>query len=380
MTNRYDAAVVGAGVIGLAHAYHLAMRGLRVLVLERHARAQGASVRNFGMLWPIGQPAGDLYRLARRSIDIWRDVLTASGIWHAAEGSLHVAYHDDEAQVLREFAEQAALEQRGCEMLSSTQVLARFPAVVAKGLRGGLFSPTEVTIDPRLTIAALPDWLARAHNVEFAFNTHVIGYEKPRITTLQGEFRADRLLVCTGADFREIAPDAFASCGFIACKLQMMRSQTFGNDFRLGALLAAGLTLRHYKAFARCPSLPALEKRLFAEYPEHTRLGIHVMASQNGAGEIAIGDSHEYGDAIDPFDKPAIDALILDYLRSFVNIPDLRIASRWHGIYVKHPTEPFVVARPRAGLTAIAGVGGMGMTLSFGLAERVVTEELGERT
>jgi glycine/D-amino acid oxidase-like deaminating enzyme len=94
--------------------------------------------------------------------------------------------------------------------------------------------------------------------------------------------------------------------------------------------------------------------------------------SQNGRGEVIVGDSHEYGDANEPFDKPQIDDLILAYQRTFVTIPDLRITARWHGIYVKHPTEGFLVASPKDGMTVVAGVGGAGMTLSFGLAEHVL--------
>ncbi len=55
--HQYDDAIVGAGILGLAHAYHLSRLGRRVIVLERDVRAVGASVRNFGMLWPVGQPA-----------------------------------------------------------------------------------------------------------------------------------------------------------------------------------------------------------------------------------------------------------------------------------------------------------------------------------
>lgn len=60
---RWDEAIVGGGVIGLAHAYHLAMRGRRVIVFERSPQATGASIRNFGMIWPIGQPAGGKFAL-----------------------------------------------------------------------------------------------------------------------------------------------------------------------------------------------------------------------------------------------------------------------------------------------------------------------------
>jgi glycine/D-amino acid oxidase-like deaminating enzyme len=50
MNQKCDDVVVGAGILGLAHAYHLAKRGRRVVVVERSPKAMGASVRNFGML------------------------------------------------------------------------------------------------------------------------------------------------------------------------------------------------------------------------------------------------------------------------------------------------------------------------------------------
>ncbi len=137
-------------------------------------------------------------------------------------------------------------------------------------------------------------------------------------------------------------------------------------------MLAGGLTLRHYKNFQSCPTLAAVKERVARQNPEFDHYGVHVMASQNGQGELVLGDSHEYDADIEPFDKPEIDALILDYLRTFLNVPELQIAARWHGIYVKHPRDAYFVAQPAPGVTAVTGVGGAGMTLSFGLAEHVL--------
>jgi FAD dependent oxidoreductase TIGR03364/phosphonatase-like hydrolase len=373
----YDAAVVGAGILGLAHAWSLAKRGLRVLVLERHARAQGASVRNFGMIWPIGQPSGPLYDLARRSRELWLEVLRASNLWHAQAGSLHLAYHDDEAEVLREFTAEAARVGRPGELWTARQIGARFPAVCQQNLRAGLWSADEVTVDPRQVLAALPRWLQERHGVDVVYGAAVLGCDGQRLLTTQGEWSTRRLVICTGADFRELAPAAFADSGLVPCKLQMMRSQPYGPRFRVGTMLAAGLTLRHYPTFANCPTLPALVRRLDAVLPEYGRFGIHVLIAQNEQGELVLGDSHEYGDAIEPFDKAEIDDLVLAYLRTFVTIPDLQIAARWHGVYVKHPTKPYVAVEPWPNALAVTGVGGAGMTLSFGLAEKLTADWLG---
>jgi glycine/D-amino acid oxidase-like deaminating enzyme len=58
----YDLAVVGGGVIGLAHAYWAARAGKHVAVVERDRRANGASIRNFGFITVTGQERGDNWR------------------------------------------------------------------------------------------------------------------------------------------------------------------------------------------------------------------------------------------------------------------------------------------------------------------------------
>jgi D-hydroxyproline dehydrogenase subunit beta len=374
MTPQYDVAVVGAGIVGLAHAYHLARAGQRVVVFERSARAQGASIRNFGMLWPIGQPAGERYRTARRSLEIWTEVLRAAGLWHLQTGSLHLGYHDDEAAVLREFVAGPGGGEMGCSLLSPAEIRKRCPAVRPDNLRMGMWSPAETCVDPREVVAGLPGWLSAAHNVHFEFGTVVRGYDRPRLHTSAGEYQADRVFVCSGDDFQTLYPRAFVGSGLTRCKLQMMRTTPQAGGWRLGPMLAAGLTLRHYTAFASCATLPALIRRFDAEMPEYHHFGIHVLVSQNGRGELVLGDSHEYGDKVEPFDKQEIDDLVLKYLATFLQLPELRIASRWHGIYGKHPTEPWFIARPAEGVTVVTGLGGAGMTLSFGLAEKMVGE------
>ena len=87
-----------------------------------------------------------------------------------------------------------------------------------------------------------------------------------------------------------------------------------------------------------------------------------------------IGDSHEYGLNPEPFDKAQINNYILDYLKTFVKVPTLEIAEIWHGVYAKLPGKTeFIIAHPESGVTVVNALSGAGMTLSFGLAEEVIT-------
>lgn len=363
--------MIGGGILGLAHACLAARRGHSVTLFERNSAATGASIRNFGMIWPIGQPAGEMHQIALRSREIWLDVLRASRLPYRATGSLHVAYHEDEADVLREFAEIAPRAGYDCEWLSAPDVLNRSTAVQQRGLIGGIWSGKELTVDPRLAVSRLPEYL-REIGVAIHFGTAVTRVELPAIETATGSHQADVAIVCAGDDFETLFPAAFQTSGLTRCKLQMMRTAPQTGSWDLGPALAAGLTLRFYKAFQICSTLPKLRERILQEKPEYERYLIHVLVSQTADGAITLGDSHEYGPCVDIFDKPEIDDLILREAKTFLQLPDFHIAQRWHGVYSTHPKKSFFEAEPAPGIRIVTGVGGSGMTLSFGLAERTL--------
>ncbi len=364
--------MIGGGIVGLAFAWTAARSGKSVVLFERDRKAQGASVRNFGMVWPIGQSSGAPHDRALRSRELWSDLASQAAISLDTVGSLHLAYQPDERAVLEEFADRAPDLGFDCNLLTAEETLRRSPSVRREGLLAALWSPTEACVDPRQVIATMPHWLAETHGVQLRYGSIVNAIDLPHVRTTDGEtWDVEQAIICGGADFKTLFPESFDGSGIRLCKLQMMRTGPQPGGWRLGPMIAGGLTLGHYTAFQVCPSLPALKQRFAATMPEFIRHGIHVMASQNALGEVVIGDSHEYDDAIEPFDKPAIDSLILGYLENMIMFPEPTIAARWHGIYAKHPDRLIFTAEPQPGVKIVTAPGGAGMTLSFGFAEEL---------
>lgn len=373
-----SAIVIGAGIVGLASARALAQKGFTVKVFDCHPQAVGASVRNFGMLWPIGQPPGTLYNRAIRSRDIWKTIALDTGIWYQESGSLHLAYNKEEWQVLQELETIFKKEKRNVVLLDKNKIAEKYEQVNPDNLLGGLYSADEMLIDPREAIAALPDYLEEKYGVEFYWNK-CVSYISDQTVYIgnEVEYEADIIFVCSGADFETLYPEEFSKLPITKCKLQMLRTVPMPERYRIKTAICGGLSLLHYSSFKAAPSLPVLQKKMAEEMKAYLDLGIHVMAAQNGKGEITIGDSHEYGLHLDPFDRASTNKLILDYLKTFLKINGNAIAETWHGIYPKltnGDTEIFF--SPDTGVYILNGVGGAGMTLSFGLAEEMVEQVL----
>jgi len=370
--SKKTAIIIGAGIVGLATSRALAIKGYTVTIYERNLKASGASVRNFGMIWPIGQPAGKLYERAIKSRDCWKEIGDSSKLWYDPVGSLHLAYHNDEWQVLQELFEIFIKEGRDVQILNKKEVSEKSTIANEKNCLGGLYSSEEIIVDPREAISMLPLYFQEKFNIRCIWGKTVTAVRNRQITIGSEIVQADLVFICSGSDFETLYPDDFATFPLTKCKLQMMRLIEEGSP-RVGPALCGGLSLIHYASFKAAPSLNKLRIRYENEMSDFLNLGIHVMVSQNQSGQLTVGDSHEYGLAPDPFDRKYINDMILKYLQEFTSLNCPEIIESWNGVYGKltnSHTELFY--SPEPGVFIINAVGGAGMTLSFGLAEELI--------
>lgn len=371
---KFDVVIVGAGIAGLSLAWHLHRAGQSVCVLERSVRAEGASVRNFGMVWPVGQPNAEIEALALRSRELWQIAAAEAGFWHRASGSLHLAYEDEEMAVLREFAADSA-DRLPRTLLSPEQAHARCPAIRRDGLKGALLSETEHAVDPREVVHRLASSLASA-GVTIRFGATVTRIRSGQVTLAGGEtVRGSAVVICAGpALFEHLGVQAQAT-GIDLCHLQMLRLTPKPKRQEIGIHLCAGLTLDHYKNFRDCPSLPSVRKLHAQKWPDQVAHGIHILVAEHGDGSLTVGDSHTYGRAHPVYGEQAVDELILTAMDEFLPRENYTVHQRWIGTYPTHPTLPFWQSQVDDGVWAL-NLFGTGMTLSFGVTERLKSEIL----
>jgi D-hydroxyproline dehydrogenase subunit beta len=357
----FDVAIVGGGIAGLSFANAAAKSGHSVIIFEKDSQAFGASTRNFGLIWPIGQPAGPRFELAVKSRELWLQLSREAGFWINQNGSLFVASAEDEMQVLNEYHNQFGMKTK---ILSPSEVSVVSGQIHTEMIEGALFSPGEMTVNPPDAIRAITNYLKSLKNVTMKTGEMVLEAGNGIIRTSTGSWKADRIIICSGSVTHALYSDVLKQSGMTACKLQMMKFKSLENAFTIGPTICGGLTLQHYESFKDCPSIDQLKKRIRTDLPEYVKYGVHVLVAQNNHGEFIIGDSHEYGDETDPFDNAEINNLIISYLEKYFPVHKLTLTKSWHGIYLKNPVHTEFVHQADPNTFLITGFGGGGMTLA----------------
>jgi len=367
LNQTFDLAVVGAGVVGLAHALAAARLGKRVVVIDRDAQANGASVRNFGFVTVTGQARGEVWRLARRSAQVWNEIAGPAGITVLQRGLTLVARRPEARAVLEAFLETEMAE--GCAWREAADLGDRLPR--QDQVLGALTSTVDLRVESRTAIPRLAAWLEAARDVTFLRGAAVRNVQPGRLETSAGLVQAEAIVVCPGDDLVTLFPDHFARAGVTRCKLQMLRLADPG--WRLPAPVMSDLGIVRYLGYADLPQAAPLLARLRAEQARHLEHGVHLIVTQSADGSLVVGDSHHYAATPDPFARDDVDALILDEFAQVFGQAPPPVLERWTGTYASAAGHS-LVETPMPGVRLVTVTSGTGASTAFGLAESVIAD------
>jgi len=373
MMQSYDVAVIGAGIIGLAHAYAAAKLGKSVVVIERDTRANGASIRNFGFITVTGQERGESWRLARATRDVWAEIAPQAGIVLEQNGLILTLRRPEAVAVVEAFL--ATEMGEGCACLAKAAFRDRYPEIAAPDALGALVSPHEVRVESRTALPKLAAWLAGAHGVTFMTETAVYAVAPPRIETSRGAVHAETAIVCPGEDFVSLFADRIAAYQPRKCRLSMLRLASPG--FALPAPVMSDLSLVRYAGYAALPQAEALRQRLAVEQAAHLANGVHLIVVQSADGSLVVGDSHHYGDLPPPFAPAEAEACILDEFARATGIAPPPVTERWVGTYPVAEGRNFFIDAPSDDVRLVMVTSGTGASTGFAIAARTIADLFG---
>ncbi|MDQ2067760.1 TIGR03364 family FAD-dependent oxidoreductase [Xinfangfangia sp. CPCC 101601] len=378
MLKFYDLVVVGAGILGLGTALAGVRAGKSVCVIERDARANGASVRNFGFVTVAGQMAGPHWRRARRSRDVWAEVAPQAGIAILQEGQMLPAYREEAATLLHDYL---ALPEMGaeCRLLTREEALSRIPNLRIDGLRDVLLSAPDLRVESREALPKLAAWLEKSQGVDFRFGTAVLEVTARGVVTSAGEISAGAVVVCPGDDFATLYPEISREAALQKCTLQMLRVAADGMP-KLQSAVMSDHSLARYDGFRALPRAESLIARLEREAPAHRAAGVHLIVVQSADGSLVVGDSHVYGPAVEPFATADFDDLIMGLFDEVIDQPNRRIIGHWTGSYASASDRRVLMARPEPHVRVAMITGGTGASTSFAFGEEIIADLFGTST
>lgn len=373
MRTGYDLAVVGAGILGLAHALAATRRGKRVVVIDRDAQANGASIRNFGFITVTGQQAGACWARAMRTRDIWAEVAPKAGIDILQRGLTVLAERPEALAVLEAFRKTDM--GADCRLMTRAELATDLP--VTDSVAAGLRSPHELRVESRTAIPRLAAWLEGEMGVDFLWQRRVTGIGLPRIETSAGTVMAEAVVVCPGDEFTGLHADRIAAMGFTRCLLHMLRVAP-ATAVTLPTPVMSDLGLARYLGYAELPEAAALAARLDADKAEARAEGIHLIAVQSADGSLVVGDSHRYAATPHPFAGAHVDDLILDELDAVLHLPGRRVTERWTGTYASASDRLAWIDHVSDAEKLVIVTSGTGASTGFAIAEETINSLYGK--
>jgi glycine oxidase len=214
-STRYDAVVIGAGLIGLTCAWRARKRGMSVLVVDRES-SPGACTSNVaaGMLAPVTEAdfgeegplrANMLARERWPAFAAELEEVTGLPTGYRDSGALVVAADRDDAEALRRLHDLHASLGLASEWLTPSRCRTLEPGLSPR-IAGGILAPQDGSADPRATVRALA---VAAGELELGVEVESIEHDGAAVTGVRtgtGTIPCDRVVVAAGPWSASLAP------------------------------------------------------------------------------------------------------------------------------------------------------------------------------
>lgn len=376
MNKKYDLIVIGGGALGTFHAYHALQNGYSVALFEKDKEPVSATVRNFGQVVPSGMDT-KWQEYGRESLAIYNEVQNKFDISVRNNGSVYLASNDEEVQLIEELSVINKNNGYQSHLLTKEECLNDYPGLRSDYVKAGLFFPQEVTVEPRIMINRLREYLITEKGLDFYGNTKILGCNKigdvVEIQTANHDvFKAGKVIICCGSEFKTLYPELFAGSDLEVTKLQMMQTKP-QLGYNLKGSILTGLSIRRYEAFYECPSFAAIKAK---ENPDsfEKKWGVHILFKQATDGSVIIGDSHEYANAANMDDlgfdlRMDVDEFMINEAKKIIDLPSYEIQNKWFGIYSQCKNKDIFQHTIDDDIHIVTGIGGKGMTGSAGFSK-----------
>lgn len=349
-----DVIIVGAGGMGTAAAAHLATRGQRVLVLERHTLAHDfGSSHGLTRIIRLAYFEHPSYvPLLRRAFELWRGLETRAG-----ERLLHVTGSLDVGAAGSQVFEGS---RRSClehdlphEVLTGRAMRARFPAWRLEDEALAVFQPDGGFL--------LPERCILAHANQALMAGAVIRTGEP---VLDWEARSDRVRVRTAAGTYEAAHVVLAAGAWMASLLPEMASLMKPERQVLGW-------------FAIADGAPFTPER-FPVFVHETPAAVYYGFPEHGVSGFKIGKYHHRGQDADPeaLDRachPEDEAALREEVARYFPLANGPLLTSAACMFTNTPDEHFIIDRhPRApGVLVVSPCSGHGFKFCSVIGEIV---------
>jgi len=371
-----DVVVVGGGVVGCACARDLALRGVRVTLVERGELAAGASGRNHGLVLTPTDAA--LVPMARAALDVYREVAEAQPdlvrMTPDPVGFLIGAGDDVERRAGGVEARAAVACGVEVEEASGDDLHRLEPGLSRRYGAGWLLHDGRLVDPASLTVAMA--LTARGAGAEVLRNVPVRSLVVREgavrgVVTDDGPIEADHVVVAAG-------PWSGSLLRPLGVDLPVTAARGF-----LVHMGPAPRLLRHvvetggWHPLPGEDPMPPVTAAQAAGGPAAPFLG--TLMQQNADGTVLAGSSRQAALGAEPEDAAEVTREILRRaIRLVPALEDVRMIGSWWGVRPMTPDARPIVGRVHDGLIVATGHGGQGVILAGGTAPLVSALVLGE--